>query len=120
FLLSPTLGFNTAAATIAQQSSTSAAAFGQASYTPPILDDKFEITGGLRFTRDAKSVIQSQPFTAIETHHFYDPSYAGTLNFQLTDDLMAYFRVSTGYRSGGFNIRAQAGQGYDFAPEDAL
>ena len=120
FLLSPTLGFNTGAATIAQQSSTSVAAFGQVSYTPPILDDKFEITGGLRFTRDAKSVIQSQPFTAIETRHFYDLSYAVTLNYHLTDDLMAYFRVSTGYRSGGFNIRAQAGQGYDFAPEDAL
>jgi iron complex outermembrane recepter protein len=119
FLLSPTLGFNTTSSTIAQLSSTSEAIFGQASYRPPIADDKFELTGGLRFTRDSKSIEQSQPIVNIATRHFYDLSYNVTLNYQLTDTLMAYARISTGYRSGGFNLRAQAGQNLDFAPEDA-
>ncbi len=120
YLLSPTLGFNTTSSTIVQQSSTSEAIFGQASYKPPIVDDRFELTGGLRFTRDAKSVIQSQPFGNIETQHYYDLSYNVTLDFRITDDLMAYGRISTGYRSGGFNVRAEPGQNLNFAPENAL
>ena len=32
--------------------SESIAAFGQVSYRPPVLDDKLEVTGGLRATRD--------------------------------------------------------------------
>jgi iron complex outermembrane receptor protein len=32
---------------------------------------------------------------------------------------MSYGRISSGYRSGGFNLRAQPGQNLDFAPEKA-
>jgi iron complex outermembrane receptor protein len=119
FLLSPTLGFNTVSPTVAQQSSTSEAVFGQASYRPPILDDKLEVTGGLRFTRDIKSIQQSEPIVNINTRRFYDLSYNVTLNYQITPELMAYARLSTGYRSGGYNVRASAGQSLDFAPENA-
>jgi iron complex outermembrane receptor protein len=119
YLLSPQLGFNTTSSLLAAQTSTSESAFGQASYTPPILDDNLELTGGLRFTRDAKSINQTSPLINIETKHFYNLSFNVTANYKLTSDLMAYGRISSGYRSGGFNLRAQAGQGLDFDPEKA-
>jgi iron complex outermembrane recepter protein len=119
YLLSPTLGVNTQSPTVAEQSSESEAAFGQVNYRPPVLDDKLEITGGLRFTRDSKSIDQTAPIIDIQTKHYYNLSYNVTLNYQIAPDLMAYGRISSGYRSGGFNVRASAGQGLNFAPEKA-
>ncbi len=119
YLLSPTLGFNTTSSLLAAQDSTSESAYGQVSYTPPILDDKLELTGGLRFTRDAKSIDQTSPLVNFQTRHFYNLSYNVTANYQWTPDFMSYARISSGYRSGGFNLRAQPGQNLDFAPEKA-
>ena len=119
YLLSPTLGFNTTSSLLAEQESTSESAYGQVSYTPPVLDDKLELTGGLRFTRDAKSINQTSPLVNIDTRHFYNLSYNVSANFQWTPEIMSYGRISSGYRSGGFNLRAQPGQNLDFAPEKA-
>ncbi|MDB5396921.1 MAG: ligand-gated channel protein [Rhodospirillales bacterium] len=119
FVLSPTLGFNVTAPLVATQSTTSEAAFGQTSYRPPVLDDKLEITTGLRYTHDSKSAVESGSTNISGTDKFYNLSYNVTLNYQWTPDLMTYARLSTGYRSGGFNLRATPGISPNFAPEKA-
>jgi len=118
-VLSPTLGLNLLSPTLAEQNSESDAVFGQVNYRPPVLDDRLEVTGGLRFTRDSKSIDQVAPIVDIQTQHYYNLSYNVTLNYQLAADLMAFGRISSGYRSGGFNVRASADQGLNFAPEKA-
>lgn len=57
-------------------SNDSKALFGQVSYTPPILSDKLELTGGLRYTADTKAWKQSLPTTSIRSfnHTFYNLS----------------------------------------------
>ena len=118
FIILPTLGVNVGAPLVATQSTTSMAAFGQTSYRPPILDDKLEVTTGLRYTYDRKSAVEQG--TDIDgTQRFYNLSYAVTLNYQWTADLMSYVRISTGYKSGGFNLRSTPGISPNFAPEKA-
>jgi iron complex outermembrane receptor protein len=119
FLVAPTLGVNVPSLTTGLQRSTSEAAFGQASYKPPILDDRLELTGGLRFTHDSKSIDQSAPIVNRDRVSFNNLSYNATASFQWTPELMTYVRIGSGYKSGGFNFRAQPGQNLRFAPEKA-
>lgn len=119
FLISPTLGFNTTSSLLAAQKTTSESAYGQVSYTPPVFSDKLELTGGLRYTRDTKTIDQSSPLLNEDTRRFHNLSYNLTANYQWTRDFMSYVRVASGYRSGGYNLRAQAGQGVNFSPEAA-
>jgi len=119
YVLSPTLGVNITSPLVATQSTTSEAAFGQTSYRPPILDDRLEVTAGLRYTHDSKSAVE--PGTNINgTDKFYNLSYNVTLNYQWTPDLMSYVRLATGYKSGGFNLRSTPGISPNFAPEKAM
>ncbi len=104
-------------------SAKSYAAFGQVSWTPPILDEKLEITGGLRQTRDKKliRVLNFATPTAVPTliadsKSFNNTSFNVSLNYKFTSDILAYGRIATGYRSGGFNAR---GGGLTFEPENA-
>ncbi len=114
--LNPVLDYN--------GSATSYAAFGQASYTPPILDKRMELTLGIRRTRDKKRISvrnfqfpgDPAPALAVGARNFNNTSYNATINFQWTDDVMTYARFGTGYRSGGFNAR---GGGQTFLPEEA-
>lgn len=119
FVLSPALAINVNAPLVAAQSTTSEAAFGQTSYRPPILDDRLEVTAGLRYTHDSKSAVEAGTDIG-GTDKFYNLSYNVTLNYQWTPDLMSYFRLSTGYKSGGFNLRSTAGISPNFAPEKAM
>jgi iron complex outermembrane receptor protein len=120
FVLSPALGINVTAPLVATQSTTSMAAFGQTSYRPPILDDKLEITTGLRYTYDRKSAVETGSTDIDGTDRFYNLSYNVTLNYQWTPDLMSYARLATGYKSGGFNLRSTPGISPNFAPEKAM
>ncbi len=99
---------------------TSYAGFGQASYTPPILDDRVELTVGLRYTIDKKRAQQLSTIARSGERTFHNTAYNVTLNFQATDALMLYGRVGTGYRSGGFNTRAAAAGSFLFEPEKAM
>lgn len=99
------------------------AAFGQASWTPPILDENLEVTFGIRRTKDKKAVQilfyqspTSDPTFVDAKKSFNNTSYNASLNYKFTPDIMAYVRVGTGYRSGGFNSR---GGGLTFEPERA-
>jgi iron complex outermembrane receptor protein len=102
-------GFNITTDRIYGLDSKSYAAYGQTSYTPPILDDKVEITAGLRYTRDEKTLSESDYSNAALTgsqnlaNNWHNLSWLTTLKYQWTDDLMTYFTASTGYKSGGYN-----------------
>ena len=130
--------------------SSSAAAYGQVTYKPPILSDKLSITGGLRYTVDRKTLYQpgipvagpvSGSFATINASdsdltlpaeasrdgrvEFHNLSYAATLDYQWTHNILTYGRYSTGYKSGGFDARAgentAVGTSYPFtySPEKA-
>ncbi|MEQ9395227.1 TonB-dependent receptor [Haliea sp.] len=93
----------------------SLAVFGQATWRPQVLDDRLSLTAGLRYTEEDKEIFYdylNRPFGAppsgipaqIELQeNFYNVSGNVTAAYQLTDDINAFVRFATGYRSGGFN-----------------
>ncbi|MFN8625814.1 MAG: OmpA family protein [Candidatus Binatia bacterium] len=94
------------------------AAFGQATWTLPILSDKLSLTGGIRYNQDhthSDKLFQclggagcaSAP--AFKKGVFGDfggadaITFTGDASYQWTDSVMTYFRVSQGWQSGFAN-----------------
>lgn len=91
--------------------------FGQATYNPAVLDDRFNLTVGARWTRDKKA---GQLFTVnggipnvdgVIAPRTLDRSWSRvdplvTLAFEATPDVNVYGKWSSGYRSGGANSRS--------------
>jgi iron complex outermembrane receptor protein len=107
--VTPPVGFNLSTLRIYGLDSHSYAAYGQTSYTPPVLNDQAEITFGLRYTRDEKTLSESdytnQALNGSQNlaNNWHNLSWLTTLKYQWTDTLMTYFTASTGYKSGGYN-----------------
>lgn len=89
-------------------SSESKAAFAQLTWTPPVLDQRLDLTLGGRYTEDKKTaartiVMNGAPVeTNIrnrQTFNRFNPAFIA--NMKWTDDLSTYAKVSTGYRAGG-------------------
>lgn len=98
----------------------STAIFGQVSWKPHFLEEKLELTGGLRYTHDSKSLTIAgdvQPSISAEAE-FNNVSWLGSLSYQIDRDVMMYARASSGYRSGGINPRASVIN--TFAPEKVM
>jgi iron complex outermembrane receptor protein len=79
-------------------------------FTPPVLDNKLEFTGGVRYTKDIKALdYLSIPQLTLPTENheasFADPSGDFTAKYQWTQDLMSYVRFANAYKSGGFSGR---------------
>ena len=104
-------------------SSESWAAFGQASFTPKVLNDKLRLTAGLRYSADYKetTLFRSNtvfvPIRAYADDKFNALTYLGKAQYFFTDDLNAYVSHSKGYKAGGFNTR---GSLEGFRPEKLL
>jgi iron complex outermembrane receptor protein len=87
------------------------AVFGQASFTPNILNDKLRFTGGLRYSADKKATTLFNsntvfvPARAEANADFDAVTYLAKAQYFLTDDLNAYVSYSKGYKAGGFNTR---------------
>lgn len=100
------------------------AVFSQATWRPPVLQDRLSLTAGLRYTEEKKRIT----YNFLNTYSPLDPRYTGeaqempeaplgsrfsesfsnvsgmvNVAYQFTDDLNAYITYATGYRSGGFN-----------------
>lgn len=101
------------------------AIFGQGNWTPDILDQRLTLTLGLRYTeddREATRTLTLNPdpvpdtgqtgFTSSPTAQFDNISYTGIVSFAATDDINTYLKLATGYKSGGYNIRASNEAGY--------
>ncbi len=133
FVLSPTTAFNSGSAKEYYLDSTSYAAYGQASYRPSFLDERLELTGGVRYTVDKKSEYELKYVPAIPrddpnsalilagtqrlSNKWDNFSYNASANFQWTPAIMTFARVATSYKTGGFNPGALA-PAYD--PEKAM
>ena len=120
-IFGPLIGLQSEPVTNYYSESKSFAAYGQASYRPDFLDDKFEFTAGLRYTYDQKT-IQLRDFSAIApgcytdagagvcggyngAKNFHNLSYLVSGSYQLTDDIFLYAKISSAYKSGGFSAR---------------
>lgn len=105
YVASPNLGINQSAPGSYSGKSTSYASFGEIVYTPPILDNALQLTGGLRFTRDEKAVDIREPGVLLASRRFNALSGDATIKYQWTPDIQTYFRFSNAYKAGGFNGR---------------
>ena len=124
----------------------SLAAYAQLTWTPHILNDKLDITPGLRFTKDYRNAERDITITAPEyllvensvnanlitiqpengtkatgasnnqTFKRWNPAL--TLNYNWTDEFSTYLKVVTGYRAGGSSEAAPVGSfEQTFGPE---
>ncbi len=103
------------------------AVFGDGSYA---INDRLTFNFGLRFTEEEKTgrafnagysddtfstiIAVTADYDQSETFSSVSPKLG--LDYQFTDDVMGYVSVSRGFKSGGFNVRAQA----TVFPESAL
>ncbi len=103
---------------------TSYAVFSQLGYQ---VSDRWNLTGGLRFTDESKdytlehlrvnSGVPIVPLTTVKAS-WSEPSGRVGMDFQVTEDVMAYGSISRGFKSGGFNGRPTTGSEVDaFNPE---
>lgn len=98
------------------------AGYAQATYH---LTKALSLTAGLRYTDERKTIAAMTNFAGDilvpETHRaatFSAVSPKGAVEFQATDNIMAYASISRGFRSGGFNGRPfSLGDLTPYAPE---
>lgn len=104
--------------TIFDVKSTAKAAYGQINYRPSWADERFEIAGGLRYSRDHKAINQTASKVRSADQTWTNTSYNITASYKVTPDVMVFARMGTGYRAGGFSTRA-SGADWEFKPEKA-
>jgi iron complex outermembrane receptor protein len=107
---------------------TSWAAYVNANYA---LTDKLHVSAGLRYTDESKDYVRSTTtFSSLASLNnvtfappfpktsWTDVSPMASIDYQVTPDVMVYGRVSQGFKSGGFNGRANsANQNLPYDPE---
>jgi len=102
----------------------SQAVYGQFTYN--VVSD-FDVTLGLRYTRDQKEATLQNNLdgassavrvTSDDEWSNFSPSFS--LDYRWSEQLSTYFKVSNGYRSGGYNVRAQTSSAFTqtFDPEE--
>ncbi len=110
--------------------SSSAAVYGQATWTPPVLEDRLGVTLGLRYTEDSRKATKTYVRTdlspavpvglvVVGDRDFDSLNPAVTLDYGFTTDIRGYAKYSTGYRAGGFSTQSTPtyfSEGFD--PED--
>jgi len=98
----------------------SIAVFGQATWTPPVLDDSLHLTVGARWTKDDKHGVLSKVEGADRNLSFdfdsdrLDP--AVTLAWDATETVHLYAKWGQAYRAGGANARSLTYRA--FGPEE--
>jgi iron complex outermembrane receptor protein len=98
-------------------SNKSYAGFGQATWNPDFADGRLELTGGVRYTKDRKAIVQrgSNPRTGHITPD--NVSWLASVSYKWTPAIMTYARYATSYRAGGFNTRATGTTPFVYLPE---
>ena len=102
----------------------SLAAFGQATWTPAVLDQRLHLTAGARYTHDKKEGVLNKVNGALpvlngvtgvirfeETWNRLEPMV--TVAYGATGDLHLYARWGTAYRAGGANGRSISYRAFD-------
>ena len=100
------------------------AAFTQVSWKPSSVDG-LELTGGLRFTHDKKELAQANYYNGaalapgLGKNSWDNLSWLGSVTYRFSPEVLAYARVSTAYRAGGFDAGGSGNpNGYD--PEKVI
>ena len=108
---------------------TSWAAYGNASYA---LTEQLRLSAGVRYTKEEKDYFRTTStfsnFAALNGKFAFkankswdDVSPMISLDYQASDDVFLYARASKGFKSGGFNGRANnPGEEQPYAPETAV
>ena len=125
--------------------SESQAVFAQVTWTPPILDDRLELTFGGRYTEDNRKAtrttlnfftvafadsrpVSSQAPVSAPAGNSIDEDFskfnpAFTANMAWTTDVSTYLRIATGYKAGGISEAGAVGtfnSAFVFEPEEIL
>ncbi len=127
--LNACVGFDPCMTSHSEQNATteSLGIYAQGAYTPPILNDRLELTVGVRYSDDSKDATRTyiQPPIAPPVGGFTEATPSGplpsaasfsaerwdpavTVQYNWTDDLNTYVRYATAYRAGGANVRSSA------------
>ncbi|MFN3521747.1 MAG: TonB-dependent receptor [Phenylobacterium sp.] len=105
------------------------AAYANASYA---LTEKLRLSAGIRYTEEEKDYFRTTStfsnlaalngtFTFAADETWDDVSPMVSVDYQATDDLFFYARVSKGFKSGGFNGRANnPGEEQPYDPETVV
>ncbi len=114
---------------VSEITTTSYGVFGQAVWTPPVLDDALHLTVGGRLTKDAKKgsldVVNGALPSYVDANHntitgiipldeswsHFDPLV--TLAYDVAPNVHVYGRWSTGYKAGGANSRSLTYRPFD-------
>jgi len=123
-ILFPTAGIDRAS----RATTESYGVYGQVTYTPPLLDDRLHLTGGLRWTEDSKEGDLYVVNNALPVNAYGKPGVLSfskswsridpmvNIAFDVADDVMVYGKWSKGYKSGGANSRSLSYQAFE--PEE--
>lgn len=96
------------------------ALFGNGTYTLPALDERLSLSAGVRYSKDEKTFQRfSSPATS-GGDTWDNVDWDVSANFLVTDDITAYARVATGFKSGGFNLRTSLSPIAPFNEETVL
>jgi iron complex outermembrane receptor protein len=109
---------------------TSKAAYGNLTWA---LSDRFRVSGGVRYTEEDKDYDRTTStfFGALPAFNatfpflppvanFTDTSYMASADYQATENVMLYARFSQGFKSGGYNGRANStAEATQYDPETA-
>ncbi|WP_380873949.1 TonB-dependent receptor [Sphingomonas sp. DBB INV C78] len=110
----PPFGVPLSTPLIYKHKSESVAGFAQGTYR---FTDQLSLIAGIRYTEDKKTLTQTAPVVRSPDPAKFDRvNWAVSLNYQATDDILAYGRIATGYKAGGFNARSLGSN--SFKPED--
>jgi iron complex outermembrane recepter protein len=80
------------------------------------LFDKFSLLGGFRYSDEVKN--DQTVGYATANGNFSSNTWLAGVQYQFTDAIMSYAKVSTGFRSGGFNPASGTTPFIIFQPED--
>lgn len=123
--LSPTLAIRLNRSTSFSIDSKSYAAFGQVGWKPGFADGKLELVGGIRYTKDKKTLDSISVSTTVATttatqsrkDDWDNIGWLGSVSYQVAPDVLVYARAASAYRSGGYNAPTVGAAPFD--PETA-
>lgn len=90
-----------------------AAIYGQGTYT---VTDKLDLTVGARYTRDKREAEKDDiffPEVASDSQTYSQFNPGAIAEYALDEDINLYAKVVTGYKSGGYNLRASSVEDFE-------